>query len=215
MSKEKISLQNLSRVLDVRLKDALPGPLAHNIMRARATGELRPRFEHTSAPRMGSVLILLYEQDGIVRFPLIRRPVYRGVHSGQVSLPGGKAEPGENLVDTALREGEEEIGVPRQGLTILGRLSNFHVLPSNFLITPVVAATETLPVFIPDPYEVDRVLSGNVEDLLREDAIKETEILVGEKYKMSAPHFVIDGEIVWGATAMILNEFRSVVKELL
>lgn len=208
------SLTDLSGFLHNRLKDALPGPTAHEVMRARFTGKMKPTFEHSTPPRPGGVLVLLYEQEGMIRFPLIKRSEYAGVHSGQISLPGGKTEPGEDLVDTALREGEEEIGIKRNEVTILGRLSNFHVLPSNFLITPVVGMVETVPSFVPDPHEVARIFSASMDDLLRDDAIKESEVLVNGVIPMVAPHFEIDGEIVWGATAMILSEFRHIVHEM-
>ena len=70
---------------------------------------------------------------------MIKRQEYTGAHSGQVSFPGGKAEPGEDPIQTALRECEEEIGVDKNTLIVLGRLTNFFVIPSNFIITPVVA----------------------------------------------------------------------------
>lgn len=209
------ALHILSDLLSERLKDALPGPSAHEIMRARYSGSLKPRFEHSLPPRPGSVLILLYEQHGRIWFPLIKRQEYAGVHSGQVSLPGGKAEPGEDLVETAVRESEEEIGVSRNELVVLGRLSNFHVLPSNILITPVVASCKNVPVFLPDPYEVARVFSASIEDLLEDNAIREKEIMVARDIQMSAPHFEVDGEIVWGATAMILSELRHVIQEII
>jgi 8-oxo-dGTP pyrophosphatase MutT (NUDIX family) len=74
-------------------------------MRATPIGDLLPDFKHALPPKPGSVLILLYEENGLIRFPLIKRPTYSGAHSGQVSLPGGKAESGETFVETALRGG--------------------------------------------------------------------------------------------------------------
>ena len=126
--------------LKERLLDPLPGDSAHTPMRAIPIGDLTPRFDHSLPPKPGGVLILLYEDDaGLIRFPLIKRQEYTGAHSGQVSLPGGKAEQGEDPIFTALRECEEEIGVDRNSLVVLGRLTNFFVIPSNFIITPVVA----------------------------------------------------------------------------
>lgn len=214
MKPGNLSLQLLSQHLQERLKSALPGPTAHEVMRAKFNGKLKPRFEHTDPPRVGGVLILLFEQHNTICFPLIKRPVYAGVHSGQISLPGGKAEPGENLLDTALREGEEEIGISRKEVNVLGRLSNFHVLPSNFLITPVVGIVHSTPVFVPDSYEVARILHGRIDELLKPDAIKEKEIMVESGLALTAPHFEIDGEVVWGATAMILSELRHIIQEI-
>lgn len=200
--------------LTERLKRELPSALAHDPMRAIPVGSVRPKFNTSFPPRTGSVLILLYEEEGVVKFPLIKRPEYAGPHGGQVSLPGGKTESGENSIDTALRETNEEIGVRPEDIEILGRLSEFHVIASNFLITPVVGTIRYQPEFIPDAYEVARVLTGSVSDLLKEDAVLVTEMLVAGQYKLRAPHFKIDNEMVWGATAMMLNEFRLVLQDV-
>jgi len=200
--------------LKERLTRPLPGGDAHAIFRAIPVGDVRPLFDHKHPPRPGGVIILLYEDRGVLKFPLIKRPEYAGAHSGQVSLPGGKAEAGEDAVDAALRECEEEIGVGHDGMQVLGKLSNFFVMPSNFMVTPVIAAINTKPVFIPDPFEVSRILEARVSDLVEEDSIKQKEILAAGKYRMIAPHFEIDNEVVWGATAMMLNEFRMVLREL-
>jgi 8-oxo-dGTP pyrophosphatase MutT (NUDIX family) len=208
-----MTLEDLSDKLSRRLLRALPGATAHDPMRAVPVGNLRPNFEHKLPPKPGSVLILLYEEEGHIRFPLIKRPEYTGAHSGQISLPGGKAEPGEDVIQTALREGEEEIGVDSKQVKVIGKLSNFFVIPSNFMVTPIVG-TIVAPVFKPDAYEVSRIISCNLMDLLLEGAIRQKEILAAGKFRMMAPHFEIDGEVVWGATAMMLNEFRTVLLDL-
>ncbi len=196
-----------------RIREPLPGPLAHEPLRAIPTGAIRPKFEHTTPHKPGSVLILLYPDEGQIKFPLTLRPEYIGAHSGQVSLPGGKSEPGESAEETALREGEEEIGISRSNIKIVGRLTEFFVIPSNFMITPVVAFQNSRPVFTPDPVEVVRILEGSIEALLREDAVNVKEIIAARVYPLQAPHFLIENEIVWGATAMMLNELRIVLKE--
>lgn len=201
--------------LAARLKGHLPGSQAHEPMRATPVGAIKPRFEHRTPPKPGSVIILLYEREGIHYFPLTKRPDYLGTHGGQISLPGGKAEPGESMIDTALREAEEEIGIQRNEIEVIGTLSQFFVIPSNFLVTPVVGKLKTPPAFQPDPKEVERVLEGSVEELIREDAVRVREIVAAKVFPMTAPHFQIENEIVWGATAMMLNEFRMVVKEIM
>ena len=211
-----MTFDDLVRRLREKLLDPLPGDSAHAPMRALPIGDLTPRFDHSLPPKPGGVLILLYEdEDGLIRFPVIKRQEYVGAHSGQVSLPGGKAEEGEDPIFTALRECEEEIGVNRTSLVVLGRLTNFFVIPSNFIITPVIAAANFIPAFKPDPYEVARIMSFSLNDLLRDDAIKQSEIVAAGEFRLMAPHFEIDGEIVWGATAMMLNEFRTVVQGII
>lgn len=201
-------------VLADRLKQPLPGPVAHEPLRAMSVGMIRPKFEHKLPPRPGSVLILLYPDGDQIKFPLTIRPDYLGTHGGQISFPGGKAEEGEDHIETALREGEEEIGINRNDIKVVGTLSEFFVIPSNFVVKPVVAIAERRPDFVADPFEVVRIIEGNLDDLIKEDAVRTKEILAAKLYPMMAPHFEIEGEIVWGATAMMLNEFRLVIKSL-
>jgi 8-oxo-dGTP pyrophosphatase MutT (NUDIX family) len=211
-----MNFNELIERLKERLLAPLPGDAAHAPMRALPLGDLTPKFAHSLPPKPGGVMILLYEDNaGSIRFPLIKRQEYLGAHSGQVSFPGGKAEQGEDPIYAALRECEEEIGVERSTLVVLGRLTNFFVIPSNFIITPVVAVAASPPVFKPDPYEVARILSCRLSDLLDDDAIREKEIVAAGKFRMMAPHFEIDGEIVWGATAMMLNEFRTILRDMI
>ncbi|MCI0443145.1 CoA pyrophosphatase [bacterium] len=200
--------------LSVRLRQPLPGAAAHDVMRATPIGQAFPKFEHMSPPKPGSVLILLYPNNGRILFPLIQRPVYTGAHSGQVSFPGGKAETGEDAITTALREGQEEIGIDPSGISIIGRLSDFFVIPSNFMVSPVVAFTHQEPLFIPDSKEVENIIRGSVLDLIQKDAIKKKQIIAAGRFAMMAPHFEIESQIVWGATAMMLNELRTIILEL-
>ena len=210
-----IEFRQLIERLALRLRQPLPGANAHEPLRAVPNGDLRPVFEHTTPPRPGSVMILLYPDRSAINFPLTKRPDYVGTHGGQVSFPGGKAEPGETIEQTAVREAEEEIGIQRSDIELIGRLSEFFVIPSNFIVTPVVAWQRTKPVFVPDPVEVVKVLECSLEELLRKDAIQVKDIIAARKYQLSAPHFVFEDEIVWGATAMMLNEFRTVLQEVL
>lgn len=210
-----MDLVTLIPELKKRLELELPGAKAHDLLRATPVGTLLPKFEHKVAPRPGSVLILLYPESNKIVFPLIKRPDYSGAHSGQISFPGGKAEPGESYLETALRETQEEIGVNQHEVQVIGQLSNFFVIPSNFMVTPVIGVVQTAPSLVPDFHEVEKILHGTLEDVLPENAIKTKEILAAGRYQMMAPHFEIEGEVVWGATAMMLNEFRWVLKEVL
>lgn len=209
-----LSLTQITGYLNKRLVQPLPGSVAHELMRAQPTGNLRPVFKSENPPRPGGVLILLYEMNGVVKFPLIKRPDYPGTHGGQISLPGGKAELGEDRIMAALREGEEEIGIKRESIKVIGKLTDFHVIPSNYLVTPVIGVLDAKPNFVPDPVEVAKIISITIDDLVREDAPLQGEVVVGGGYKLIAPHFMIEEEMVWGATAMILNEFRQILNEI-
>jgi hypothetical protein len=97
---------------------------------------------------------------------------------------------------------------------VIGHLSNFFVIPSNFMVTPVVAITQHTPLLRPDKREVENILLGDLYQLLRPNAIRTKEIVAAGKFKMRAPHFEIQNEIVWGATAMMLNELRVVLQKI-
>ncbi|NOS92169.1 MAG: CoA pyrophosphatase [Cyclobacteriaceae bacterium] len=201
--------------LQQRLQQPLPGAIAHEPLRATPTGMIKPKFDHSLPPKPGSVMILFYPDGGQLKFPLTKRHEYLGAHGGQVSLPGGKAEPGETAIETALRETEEEIGVSSQQIKVIGQLSQFFVMPSNFMVIPVVGFVEQRPVYQAQQSEVVRIIEGNLSDLIQPDAIRTKEIVAAKIYPMLAPHFEIEGEVVWGATAMMLNEMRVIVKEIL
>ncbi len=210
----KMSLQELIHELDKRLKDPLPATAAHELLRARPVSGQFPDFGHKLPPRPGSVLILLFEENGVIKLPLTKRATYKGAHSAQISFPGGKAEAGENAIQAALREAEEEIGIHQADVNVIGQLSDFNVIPSNFLVTPIVGSLNYVPVFKPDPREVEKIIYAELTGLIRDDAVYEEEILAAGVYPMIAPHFLIEDEIVWGATAMMLNELRVVVREI-
>lgn len=210
-----INFGKLVRHLEQRLREPLPGASAHEVMRAVPVGNKMPNFAHKTPPRPGSVLIVLYPDADRVVFPLIKRPDYTGMHSGQVSFPGGKKEGEEDSVETALREGNEEIGIDTSKIKVIGKLSNFFVIPSNFMVVPIVGYTEYKPQLVADPVEVARILHGDIESILPDQAMRRKEIMAAKTYQMNAPHFQIDNEVVWGATAMMLNELRVVLKEII
>jgi 8-oxo-dGTP pyrophosphatase MutT (NUDIX family) len=198
-----------------RLKQPLPGAIAHEPMRATPKGSVLPNFSFKEAPRKGAVLILLYPDKQQLFFPLIKRAIYKGVHSGQIALPGGKFEPGDkNVLDTALREAEEEIGIIKSKVEIIGQLSDFFVIPSNFMVSPVLGFTSERPKFQPDSTEVEKVLDASLQFILYEESIKRKTILAGGLYEMDAPCFEVAGETVWGATAMMINELRLILKDI-
>ncbi len=207
-------LNELGKSLRQRLSLPLPGEEAQYKM---ANAERRinlARYKIPGNPRESAVLILLYEKDNSVKFPLIVRPVYDGVHSGQVALPGGSFDAEDkNLQTTALREAEEETGLHRKNIQVLGKLSNLYIPPSNFLVTPFIGIHTGNPVFVPDSVEVARIVELDLEKIMDEKLIREKKMNLASGVSVLTPYFDFDGLTVWGATAMILSEFKSVLYE--
>ncbi len=207
-------LAEISKTLRQRLSLPLPGSEAHNKMANAERRINNARFKIPDHPRKSAVLIMLYETDNIIRFPLIVRPVYDGIHSGQVSLPGGGIEQGDDgLFATAVRETEEETGIFKNNVEIVGKLSELYIPPSNFLVSPFVGIHTSKPLFIPHTREVARIVEIKLEKIMDEKIIGEKNMRISSGVNVLTPYFDLDGLIVWGATAMILNELKSVLYE--
>lgn len=196
--------------LSSSLSKPLPGMDAHYELAARGSMGNRYFSEPNQHTKDSAVMILFYEKEGEIYFPLIQRPLYDGVHSGQIALPGGKVETeDEDFKATALRETEEEIGVDRNKIDVIGQLTPLFVFVSNYLVRPYLGRILEKPCFVPEPAEVDEVLEISLQDL-REMPILEKKINV-KNVLVHAPYFPLNGKVVWGATAMILNELRELL----
>ena len=208
-------LEGWTRKLSEEIKKPLPGLKAQLKMSPNITGVADKYINPREDARQSGVLILLYEdEDGEVRFPLIKRSSYNGAHSGQISLPGGKMEDGETYEQTALREAEEEIGINKSDVLIIGKLSEFYVWVSNFIVQPVLGYITYQPEFIPDLYEVEEVITTSISEFMDEQKIARKEIRTSGGYVIDAPYFNLSGQVVWGATAMMLSEFREILMKI-
>jgi 8-oxo-dGTP pyrophosphatase MutT (NUDIX family) len=176
---------------------------------------LRPRqrsLELGTQPRLGGVLMLLYCADDELMLVLMLRPTYDGVHSGQVSCPGGRHEPPETLEMTALRETEEEIGVPPDSVIILGPLTPLYILPSDYEVHPFVGFHAAgRPIFISHPREVAAIIETPLR-LLLDPATRREEEWDLRGLRMTVPFFQVGEHKVWGATAMMLSELVERLK---
>ena len=161
-----------------------------------------------------AILLIDDECDGPTTYnlPLIRRPHTMRHHAGQISLPGGRTEPGESAPQTAVRELAEEIGVNPQSITVLGELTPLYVFSSEFVVYPVVM---TMPAkqadFTPNPAEVDELITVSL-DQLNQPSCQSFHLreIAGRSYQV--PHFEVNGQQVWGATSMILSELLATIK---
>ena len=196
------------------LSNPLPGNRAHQemISYSRPSAEVIRAMDVT--PKESAVLILLYQLNDQLCFPLILRPEYDGVHSRQIGLPGGQKEKQDkDLVATAIRETSEEIGANVKQIKILGALTEIYIPPSNFLVKPVVALYEPLNDFVPDKTEVSRILTSSLNELIELNIEKRKVFIRHQRHQTTVSCFIIDEEIVWGATAMILSELRAIIIE--
>jgi 8-oxo-dGTP pyrophosphatase MutT (NUDIX family) len=159
-----------------------------------------------------AVLISLYNQGDEWVFPLIRRTVDGFAHSGQIALPGGRRDGTESDIETALREAHEEVNILPDQVEIIGLTSVLPIPVSNHLVQPVVGFTRTVPDFIPEAKEVADIFSISIKMLCEQEIQYEQRRYKNRDWEI--PFFAIDGYKVWGATAMILSEFRTIVTQL-
>ena len=201
--------------LEESLKFKLPGDIAHqeltNFKGIASQAELRK----TLKPRLSAVAILIYPKANLgLHSVLIQRPKYNGAHSGQIALPGGKKEPEDpSLAHTALREMHEEIGVLADQAHILGSMSDVFVSVSKFVIKPYIVVIDKSPQFVLDPREVGGVIEYPLHELIHDPGFLERSVTVDyPRLRLKVPSFEIQSNVVWGATAMILNEFKSMLE---
>lgn len=166
--------------------------------------KLKAAADDKSRLKPSSVLLLLFEEAHELFICLIKRPATMKHHAGQVAFPGGRIDPGETSMETALRETWEEIGIAPEKIEVLGSLSELFVDVSGYLIQPFVGWLNEKPSFVLNEAEAEKVILFPL--LQFKDNLEETELeTVSGKLKVPCFHF--EGEIIWGATAMILAEF--------
>jgi 8-oxo-dGTP pyrophosphatase MutT (NUDIX family) len=199
-----------------RLQSPLPGLAAQMEMMPEAR---RRAFNATSwrvpdDARRSAVLILFYPGAAGLSFPLIERSAYEGVHSKQIAFPGGATEPEDaSPVHTALREAEEEVGINRHSVEVIGQLSPMYIPPSNFLVQPVVGVLREPPRWQLQPDEVASVIETPALPFLEGRYLTTSTIQHRSGEEMDVPSYVIQGHVVWGATAMMLAELSVLLSE--
>jgi 8-oxo-dGTP pyrophosphatase MutT (NUDIX family) len=207
-----MALKSIEHALRERLAGTLPGIEAQLRF---APSPTRPGWQPGHFPadtRTAAALLLLYPREGGVAVPLTVRGHGLARHAGQISLPGGASDPGETIVQAALREASEEIGIDPSSVRVLGELTPVHVLVSGFTLHPIVGVTETPPDFIAAPGEVEEILEISLDDLRDASRIRRG-VRIREGLAIEYPYFDLVGHQVWGATAMVLGEFICLLQE--
>ena len=196
-------------------KNALPGEeFQYQMAPLFRQNELKKALPKKN-PNEAGVLALLYPKKDIAHMAFILRKTYKGVHSNQIGFPGGRVEPeDQSLLETALRETEEEIGVHAESIQTIQSLTDLYIPPSNFLVHPFLGYVDYSPEFILQESEVEQLLEIPLADCLDESKIKHEIINASYAKQIEVPAFNFDGQIVWGATAMILSEIREIFKRL-
>lgn len=207
MSTTDLLKENLKHKLSLDL----PGRAAQELMAPRPIDESRFRENPNFPAKLGGVMLLLFERANDLWIPLIKRPEYEGHHSGQVSFPGGRMESiDESLVQTAFRETEEEVGVPKDQIEYLGTLSELFIIASNYKVLPAVGFLHEPPSYVLEEKEVESVLEVSLTQL-KDTSRRGVQPMRFGQYTIHSPYFDVEGHQVWGATAMMLSELLAII----
>ncbi|MDZ7737962.1 MAG: CoA pyrophosphatase [Bacteroidales bacterium] len=170
-----------------------------------------PRKKRSDS-KMAAVLILLYPHDDSLYTVFIERPVYKGVHSGQISFPGGKMELTDaNLLETAVRETCEETGLCNDQLKILGKLTALYIPVSNTEVSPYVAFCHHKPQWKVNKDEVVSLIEAPLMDFFDKEMLKGKNMTVRNEL-LRVKYYDFKGRVIWGATAMMLHELLALIK---
>ncbi len=168
-------------------------------------------------PNEAGVMALFYPDASThTNLALILRKTYKGVHSNQIGFPGGRVEATDkDLEETALRETEEEIGVPQKDITVIKKLTKLYIPPSNFWVHPFVGILEKTPELIPQESEVEAILEVKLEHFMDDENMVNQRLSTSYAKNIEVPAFKLNGHIVWGATGMMLSELKEMLKQVL
>lgn len=205
-------MNRFADIVSAAIKKGLPGTQVQWMM--ASSDRMLKEFPKVPGPgaRAAGVLILLWPENGTINTVFMQRPDYSGFHGGQISFPGGKQEiSDENIIRTAFREAEEETGIDTDMVEVSGMLTPLFIPVSNMIVTAVVGWTAQKPAFRPNSHEVDHLIIAGLDKFLDPAIIKTKPMeLRGELYEVR--YFAYDGYVIWGATAMILNELLEIIR---
>lgn len=212
-----MNFQDFLRIVPYLRTVNLPGEEAQNIMLPQ---ERRKMLEVLNLdelkPKNAGVMMMFYPKDGLTHLVLIVRNSYDGVHSSQIAFPGGKYEKEDiHLEQTARRETYEEIGVSSDKIEVLKAFTHLYIPPSNFMVYPFLGICKEEITFLPDATEVASIIELPLTTFLSDSIIVNSNMTTSYAKSIVVPAFKIEDHIVWGATAMILSELKSVLNSIL
>lgn len=198
-------------------KELLHAETAHAIMSPPERKDMMKMIDlEVNKPRLAAVMMLFYPRNEKTHLVLIVRNSYPGVHSSQIAFPGGKVEAyDESLIETALRETEEEIGILPNQITVVRQFSNVYIPPSNFLVAPFLGYSRKALIFRPDPAEVAGIIELPLDQFLDEQTVVLSKMATSYSVSIDVPAFKINDHLVWGATAMMMSELKEILKKVL
>lgn len=192
-----------------KLSGKLPGAKAHlGLAPLSRKAALEKEIIPPATAQKSAVMILFFEKAEKLHVIYIRRSMYVGIHAAQIAFPGGRYDETDlDLQETAFREIEEEIGIHRSKIELLGKISPIYVPPSNFLISVFVGFLHETPVYLPDEREVGEIIELDVDELLLPNAVQEKSFYIPSSGEtVTAPCFATSKCDIWGASAMVTNE---------
>lgn len=202
-----------------KIKDLpLPGEASHYKMAPKERLlELLKEGRLPKNPRKAAVMALFYpDANNGTKLLCILRKTYKGVHSNQVAFPGGKVEEEDvDLKDTALRETHEEVGVPPVEVKVIRELSKVYIPPSNFEVQPYIGLYENPKPFIIQESEVASILEISLTDFIEEANVTTKKMTTSYAVDIDVPAFELNDYVVWGATAMMMSEIKTLLKQVL
>ena len=189
----------------------LPGQDAQYIMAGENIRHKKINLNALSNYKKSAVCLLFYPKAGEVCFVLIKRPTTHQYHAGQIALPGGSCDGDESYQQTAIRELFEETGISISSVNILGELTPLYIPVSNFYIQPIVASVATPQLVFTPNEEVQQLIEYPLKKILDEKIVAETTVNLTTGIKIKAPYFNVEGNVLWGATAMLLSEVKQLL----
>lgn len=211
-----MEFSSLTNLISKLKKIELPGESFHYQLAPSFREDELKKIDLTGKkPNYAGVVSLLYPKNGEAYMAFILRKTYKGVHSNQIGFPGGRYEEvDKDLMQTALRETEEEIGVSVDSIQIIKPLTELYIPPSNFLVHPFLSIVDDEPNFVLQESEVENLIEIPLSVCLDDNNFKTETIDASYAKHVEVPAFNFEGHVVWGATAMILSEIRELFSRI-